>query len=95
MTENGLAWRVRLVLLLAILAPLLTTLPRSALAVKVLAVVNDMPVTDFDVRQRMSGQRHARYRFRRAPTHEAAQTVGHALSIHRDGPEKGAELAHR
>ncbi len=50
-------------LALALLLPALALAPRPALAVKVLAVVNDLPVTDFDVRQRMKLHRVLGMRF--------------------------------
>ncbi len=50
-------------LALALLLPALALAPRPALAVKVLAVVNDLPITDFDVRQRMKLHRVLGMRF--------------------------------
>ena len=62
---NGLSHigRVHWLLLLALLLPALALPPRLASAVQVLAVVNDLPVTDFDVRQRMKLHRVLGMRF--------------------------------
>ena len=48
-TGRKVAW----ILALALCLPVLALSPRPAHAIRVLAVVNDVPVTDFDVRQRM------------------------------------------
>ncbi len=79
--------------LLALLALLLAVvaLPRTAWAVKVLVVVNDVPITDFDVRQRMKLNEvlGMRFRSRAQARKRALQALVDEAVLEAEGKRRG------